>query len=68
MLVQLLTQAAQTQAKFTLTINRQRGDVEGNSKIDRYVIELKRDNDGVPFGIATVADDENVRLFQFLRK
>ncbi|VDK48345.1 unnamed protein product [Gongylonema pulchrum] len=43
-----------------LTINRQKGEAESENKIDRYVIELKRENDGEPFGIVPVVEEDTV--------
>ncbi|VDK81618.1 unnamed protein product [Onchocerca ochengi] len=56
----LLMQAAQTHTKLTLTINRQTGEVETDSKIDRYVIELKKSNDNESFGIIPTVDQDYV--------
>ncbi|OZC10925.1 PDZ/DHR/GLGF domain protein [Onchocerca flexuosa] len=58
--VRLLMQAAQTHTKLTLTINRQKGEVERDSKIDRYIIELKKSSDNESFGIIPTVDQDYI--------
>ncbi|KAM3715912.1 PDZ domain-containing protein [Dirofilaria immitis] len=57
-LTQLLTQAAQSGTKLTLTVNRQKSEVEADNKIDRYVIELKKSNDNESFGLTPIVDED----------
>lgn len=51
---------AQKSTKFTLTINRQKGEIEAESKIDRYVIELKKSRNDESFGIIPTIDEDCV--------
>ncbi|VDP14354.1 unnamed protein product [Onchocerca flexuosa] len=59
-IIALLMQAAQTHTKLTLTINRQKGEVETDSKIDRYIIELKKSSDNESFGIIPTVDQDYI--------
>uniref|UniRef100_A0A915PMV2 PDZ domain-containing protein n=1 Tax=Setaria digitata TaxID=48799 RepID=A0A915PMV2_9BILA len=59
-IIALLKQATESQAKFILTVNRQKGDVEKESKIDRYVIELKKNNENESFGVTPTVDQDCV--------
>lgn len=62
-------EAAQTRTKFTLTVNRQKGEVETDSKIDRYVIELKKSNEDESFGITPTIDQDCVCILdEFIPK
>ncbi|EJW80230.1 hypothetical protein WUBG_08859 [Wuchereria bancrofti] len=59
-LSQILLQEAQAHTKFILTVNRQKGEVETDIKIDRYVIELKKSNDNESFGIIPTVEQDCV--------
>uniref|UniRef100_A0A1I7VQ34 PDZ domain-containing protein n=1 Tax=Loa loa TaxID=7209 RepID=A0A1I7VQ34_LOALO len=59
-LTQFLLQAVQTRMKFTLTVNRQKGETEMDNKIDRYVIELKKASSDESFGIIPAVDQDCV--------
>ncbi|CAG9533069.1 unnamed protein product [Cercopithifilaria johnstoni] len=57
-LMQLLMQSAQASKKFTITINRQKGEIETEDKIDRYVIELKKTINNESFGIIPTVEQD----------
>ncbi|VDM92097.1 unnamed protein product, partial [Litomosoides sigmodontis] len=57
---QLLTQTAKAETKFSITISRQKGEIEMENKIDRYVIELKKSNSNESFGIIPTVEQNCV--------
>ncbi|KAL3990845.1 hypothetical protein ACH3XW_33465 [Acanthocheilonema viteae] len=59
-LTQLLMQSAKASTKFTLTVNRQKGEIETENKIDRYIIELKKSNNNESFGIIPTVEQDCV--------
>ncbi|MCP9263226.1 hypothetical protein DINM_006564 [Dirofilaria immitis] len=53
-LTQLLTQAAQSGTKLTLTVNRQKSEVEADNKIDRYILVEKVNGIAAEGGVVNV--------------